>query len=125
MRSITRCLAIVALVATMNGAAYGADPWTKSDVALEATYAALLVIDWGQTRNIAAHPDKWREYNPVLGKHPHRDTVDLICAGSLIGHAVVTHFLPAEWRPYWQWVTVAAEGSAVGWNFNAGINVDF
>ncbi len=30
----------------------------------------LHCVDWLQTRNIAKTPDRWREKNPILGRHP-------------------------------------------------------
>lgn len=114
-------LVIVLILVMMASSAEAADKWTTGNYALEGVYLGALAIDWMQTRNIARHPDRFKEYNPILGSHPHSDKVDLICLGSALGHVLVTHMLPEEYRPYWQWSTAALEVSAVGWNFNAGI----
>lgn len=120
-----KALVIALLLLTAAMPARAADPWSTQDVALQATYTVLHVMDWGQTRYIAAHPDEHFERNPLLGRHPHKDTVDLYFAGTLVAHTVVTHLLPREWRPYWQAVTIGLEGSCVGWNFAGGIKVRF
>jgi hypothetical protein len=48
-----------------------AQDWTKTDTVLEAVYAGLTIVDWGQTRDIAKHPQQYSEMNPLLGKHPY------------------------------------------------------
>lgn len=125
MKHISRMAALTALVALLAAPAHGADPWSARDVALQATYTALHVMDWGQTRYIATHPERHFERNPLLGRHPHKDKVDLYFAGTLVAHTVVTHLLPKEWRPWWQGVTIALEGSCVGWNIAGGVKVRF
>ena len=52
----------------------------NADVTLEKelAYSALHLIDWAQTRQIAAQPDKWLELNPLLGQHPSRAKVNII-----------------------------------------------
>lgn len=118
---------VVAVVLSLlvAGPARAADAWSRQDVALQATYAVLHVVDWGQTRYIAGHPEEFYEHNPILGRHPSEGEVNAYFAGTLVAHTLVTHFLPAKYRPWWQGVTIAVEGAAVGWNFNAGIKVDF
>lgn len=118
-------LVAVMLSLSLAGPVRAADAWSNRDVALEVTYAALHVVDWGQTLHIAKNPQDHRELNPLFGEHPHPDKVSLLFAGGLVGHALVTHLLPADWRPWWQAVTIGIEGSAVGWNMAAGIRVDF
>lgn len=45
---------------------------------------ASTLVDWGQTRTIAHHPDQYHEaFNPVLGDHPSRRNVDAWFLGSL------------------------------------------
>ena len=38
-----------------------ADEWTSADSYRETTFQVLNIIDWGQTRYIAQHPDQFRE----------------------------------------------------------------
>ena len=98
--------ALLAALLLTAGTAQAADPWTRQDVALQATYATLHVLDWGQTRYIADHPREHYERNPILGRHPSRGRVDAYFATTLALHTLVTHLLPAraetfgvEWSP--------------------------
>lgn len=51
----------------------------QRDDTTKAAYAAATVahaIDWGQTRTIAANPDRWQEMNPFLGRNPSASQVN-------------------------------------------------
>ena len=50
-----------------------------------AVCTALLIMDWKQTRQIALHPEKWSEMNPILGKHPKTAKVDIYFSIVVIG----------------------------------------
>lgn len=128
--------ALVVAVLTLWGAvnAEAAGDWTKEDVALEAVYATLHVADWAQTRYIAAHPERYWERNPILGRHPSDSEVNLYFGATLLAHAAVTHLLPTEasafgatWNPrrVWQGVTIGAQAAVVGWNISLGIGMKF
>lgn len=99
--------------------------WTSTDTIVESAYAGLHVTDWGQTRNIAAHPDQFHEHNPVLGRHPGKSAVDAYFAGTLISHAAITYFLPRKYRKYWWALTSGLEIYCLQRNFRAGIGVRF
>lgn len=105
--------------------AWAADPWSNRDVALQLAYTSLHVIDWGQTRYIAQNPLNHSEVNKILGEHPSPERVDVYFAGTLIAHVLVTHFLPAKYRPWWQLATISMEGYCVNHNFKAGVKVAF
>jgi hypothetical protein len=62
---------------TGSAAAGWLDDWDKADRILLGVHGALWVADWGQTRDIARQPDKYYETNPILGKHPTVQEVDL------------------------------------------------
>lgn len=118
-------LLVCAYMAFTGRTAAAADSWSKQDMALQATYTALHIIDWGQTRYIAKNPKTFFERNAILGKHPTVDKVDMYFAGTLIAHALVTHFLPDKYRPWWQLATISMEGYCVNHNFKAGVRVAF
>jgi hypothetical protein len=98
--------------------------WTRSDVALEAAYAALALADWGQTNTIAATPGFY-EKNPLLGRKPSRTATGLYFPAMVVGHAAVSYLLPSTWRRVWQCVTIGYEGAAVLGNFQAGIQLRY
>jgi len=114
---------LVALLLPASAPAF--DPWNTQDVALEVTWQLVHLIDWGQTRNIAAHPEKYREINPILGDHPSRQKVNLYMATGTLVHLGITHVLPKRCRPYFQGVTIGLSGACVLHNFNIGLQVRF
>jgi hypothetical protein len=103
----------------------GSRTWTKADSAREAAYLALHVADWGQTLDIADHPDKWHENNPALGSHPSRGEVNRYFAITGLLHPVISYALPDDWRPYWQYGTIGLEVICVGNNARMGIGFGF
>jgi hypothetical protein len=109
-----------------------AEPWTKKQIMLEAACETLLLVDYGQTLNIAKNPNKYYERNPILGEHPSVESVSAYCLSWIVIHPLVTHFLPSKskenkWvnRENWQYVTIAVEVGAIGNNFNIGIGLRF
>lgn len=101
----------------------GNDPWnTEQKVALTIAVSAIA-IDWLQTRQIAKNPDKFKEYNPVLGKHPSVGEVNVyfaIATGALL---LVADFLPSEYRTAVLGGIAFMEVSMVGNNYVHGISV--
>ena len=105
--------------------AHAFDPWSRQDIALEATWQLLHLIDWGQTLDISAQPTRYREINPLIGDHPSRARVNAYMGLSTLTHLGITHLLPKSCRPYWQAVTIGITGGLVIHNFNIGLQVKF
>lgn len=101
------------------------DQWTRTHTVLEIIYIAVALTDWAQTRRIAAHPDRWREYNPLLDDHPTRTRVDSFFITTVIFHAGLSYALPPHYRTRWQAVTIAAQGFVVARNFSIGLKIGF
>ena len=99
------------------------DKWSKRDIALEAAYIALHTVDYLQTRQIAKHPDKWHERNPVLGRHPSVGEVGTFFLGTAIVQLGVAHLLPEKYRVWWISGNLISQVAVVGNNFNVGIGV--
>jgi hypothetical protein len=95
--------------------------WNARDTVLEGAMLALLVVDWRQTRNIAAHPSLWEETNPILGAHPSAARVDAWFAASAVAHVAAAYVLPPRWRTPFQLLSISAEGLCVSRNFAIGI----
>ena len=102
-----------------------AENWTWTDTALETTYVALTVVDWGQTRNIVNSGGKYSEINPILGKHPSMGEVDTLTPSAVIAHALIAMALPPRYRRYWQFFFIGAEGIVVLNNYKIGLHIDF
>jgi hypothetical protein len=95
--------------------------WEQKDTNMLLLTSALLVIDWGQTENIAHNPYDFHETNPMLGDHPSNEQVTFYFAGALVLNAAIQMFLPPKERRIWQWSVTIAEGNAIVNNFSVGL----
>jgi len=93
--------------------------------AREVAIDALIAVDWAQTLQIADHPDQWYERNPLLGRHPSRDRVNLSIGGALVANTVIHRLVPEPYLGRYQICLLMAESAAVWGNYNIGIRVDF
>jgi len=114
---------LIVLITTLHGNA--ADKWSRQDYQLEAVCLVLKAVDWRQTVYIAKHPVRYKEWNPVLGKHPSKSQVNTYFALTAVGHVFVTHVLPAKWRSYWQCFWIGLSGYNVARNVSIGIKIRF
>jgi hypothetical protein len=114
----------VALLLGVSSAPAAAE-WTTADTAREAVYLGLHVADWGQTLQIAEHPDRYSEANPILGRKPTRGRINRYFAATAIGHAAVSYLLPRPYREAWQYVTIGFEGATVLQNARLGVSFGF
>lgn len=88
---------------------------------LRMASTGLLVADWKQTQYIAAHSDTYHEKNPVLGRHPSRDIVNLYFAGVVLLHWNMKHVL-TEHQSLWYYTgVVLLETLVVSRNLQLGI----
>lgn len=99
--------------------------WTRTDTAREVAWQAINIIDWGQTLDIARNPEDYREYNPILGKHPSVGNVNLYMLSSALIHPIISYILPPKIRPYWQYITIGLSGACVINNAAVGLRVKF
>lgn len=86
--------------ALLTVTAYGFDKWETTDYALGAAYLSLHCVDWVQTRNIAANPDKYYERNNYMSMHPTMDQVDKFFVVTTAIEAVMITVLPREVEMY-------------------------
>lgn len=101
-----------------------ADPWTRTDTYHQGAFLTVLAVDWLQTKEING-TDGVCELNPVLGKHPRQNTIDLYFAGCALGHTAIAYHLPQPYRKWWQYVWIGAEVGTIGHNYHAGIRIRF
>lgn len=83
----------------------------------------LLALDWLQTRTIAKNPDKWHEINPILGKHPTVNEVNVYFAICGLLTAGGIYVLPEMWVYAGLAVLSIVEGWAVVHNKKLGIGL--
>ena len=98
--------------------------WSHTDTALQLSYTALHIADWGQSLDIENHPNHF-ETNPVLGSHPTRGEINTYFATTLALHWLIARALPQKWRNQFQLGTIALEFDVVSDNRSAGIRVNF
>lgn len=108
-----------------------ADDWSKADIQREAVYLVLHTIDLGQTRWLVKNPcdipnctDPRYETNKILGKYPSVGEVNRYFVGAAILQIGIAHVLPAEYRKWWQYLSIVEKGAFVGHNYRIGIRVD-
>ncbi|HZF19517.1 MAG TPA: hypothetical protein VE008_07400 [Burkholderiales bacterium] len=106
-------------------AARAGDDWTTSDTVRQGILTGLIITDWAQTREIVAHPEKYRERNPFLGAYPSQGKLNNIVALSIVGSAVISYVLPRQWREAFQYVWIGAEAVTVIHNRSIGIRIPF
>ena len=123
-------LAVMMMVVVFGGEA-GA--WDKKDTTYEGLFLGTLTIDYLQTKKIVKSED-FHETNPILGRNPRQNTVDLYFLGCGVGHAAISYLLPNEYtvfgvktnpRRLWQVVWIGVEASRAVYNYNIGVRVLF
>lgn len=87
--------------------------YSKTDLALEGTFAAELAVDGAQTRAIV---DDCQEYNPVIGPCGQRVPYPAYILGALVIHAAISAVLPPRARTIWQSITVGVEAHTLYYN---------
>ena len=126
MRLARLQIAAAGLAATATTTpATAADDWTDAQVTKAAALATLTAADWAQTRNIARHPVRWHETNPLLGEHPSVGAVDRHFALSAMLGAAALHALPTRYRDMALNAGLVIEATCVANNLRLGIGVKF
>lgn len=126
-------------------------PWTRTDVALDATFWALFAVDWLQTLEVARHPtwtvalpcsqavgadgslinlpprvvhlDRYTEHNPLLGRHPSVPKVHAYFLAAGLGYVLATRTFLPQWRRGITLTAVSLEALSVNGNIQAGIRI--
>lgn len=99
----------------------GCGGWTKTDTAWQIAGLAVQLVDYGQTQQIAAHPDRWHEINPIMGQHPSSQEVNWYFAASALARFGFAAALPPRYRRLFQVGCTASSMALVSSNLAAGI----
>jgi hypothetical protein len=119
-------LAAGCLLVAPAAAAHAQSPaWTALDYSLAGGAAAMMALDWAQTRYTARHPSHYSERNPMMGEHPSTAKVDQYFALASLLVAGVTYVLPRRERRLFLSGVLVVETSAVVSNYQVGVKVDF
>ena len=116
---------MLALIAAGTTTAYATDDWTYAQATKATALATLTAADWAQTRNIARHPARWHETNPLLGEHPSVGAVDRHFALSAMLGAAALHALPSRYRDMALDAGLVIEATCVANNLRLGIGIKF
>lgn len=101
-----------------------AHDWTDEEVRWGVALAVTRVIDWGQTRYIARHPNEFREANPFLSNHPSMAEVNRhFIVGNLLMFGAA-HYLP-QYRSTLLRVWVSIGVGANAHNAAIGVRISF
>ena len=83
------------------------------------------VLDWAQTRYIAAHPEYY-ENNKILGPYPSDAAVNRYFVLALLSYNVAGEYLISEkYRAYFYSGVALVHGEAVLQNYNIGLRFRF
>jgi hypothetical protein len=127
--------------------------WERTDTYLLSGAIGLMAVDWGQTRDLAAHHhDTYatpacadpatrtnplagscpttrvydrREMNPFLSAHPSNSQVDQYFALAMIGTAGLSYVLPIRYRRPFLGAVIVLESLVVLRNHQIGLRVSF
>ena len=119
-----RRLLVIGLV-LFSSHAYAGDPWDRTDKVLGVGAATMLMIDWGQTRYIAKHPERYTETNRILGEHPSVGSVNNYFLAVGIGSYFLANALPSEYRKAMLAGAIAVDIYYTKRNRGLGIKVEF
>ncbi len=110
------------------GPGYGwkfAEDWSTQDTVLQGAFTIVTIIDWGQTRHIATHPDEFYETNKFLGKHPSLKKINIYFIGYIMGNSGISTILWGSYRTIWQSFYFGMETNAIFKNYSIGIKTKF
>lgn len=100
--------------------------WNRSHTALAGAFVVTLLMDAGQTRELARHGwQGFREANPVLGDHPsvgQVNTYTAIAGLTVLGAAAA---LPPRVRPWLLGAAIAVQALTVGSSVQNGLPIRF
>lgn len=125
-----------------------AEEWKTADYALLGSAVTLLVVDWGQTRDLSGGQDcvryvdqvnaqsigaraetykcrSMKETNPILGDYPSRSEVNQYFALAILGTAAIAYVLPNDYRKWFLGAVIVLETGVVLRNHRVGLRVDF
>ena len=116
---------ILFLVVFLTSATVHAEPWTTEERAWGAVAGTLLLADWATTRYGSRHWHQgYYETNPLLGRHPHQDRVDLHFLIAIPAIYLFADYIPAYRREFLMVVT-AVELGYVANNLRIGWQIKF
>ena len=103
---------------------YGED-WNKLDTCLLTSYNILVAIDWMQTKEIAKHPERWKELNPAFHTHPSIGEVNTKIGLTTAAINLIYPAFNPKFRRFFIGGTITCEVLAVAHNYSMEIRIKF
>ena len=98
-------------------------PWSTSEKALFATYTALSIADWKQTKSFPDYPGIY-ETNPLLGENPSSKKVDLFFLANIAAVYLISDYAN-EHRTTFLVVSNVGRAAFVHRNLSLGVKIGF
>jgi hypothetical protein len=95
--------------------------WTNADTARQAIYTVVHIMDWSQTTETSRKPKKYKENNPILGKHPSETAVHIYMFITLLLQTAIPAILKPRPRKWYQIIWIGIESYTVYHNFTIGL----
>jgi hypothetical protein len=107
--------------------AYAWSDWDSTDKTLFVASSVAMTADWATTRYAARSdwPGGLYEINPILGKYPHQDKVDLYFVALLVSNYFIADYLKGDMRRWYLTIRIASHGQAANNNINLGMEIRF
>jgi hypothetical protein len=99
-----------------------ADPWTKTDTALEIVSELGIACEWSQMLNSTSIKGIDAK---LMGHNPSRAQLNRYFIGWLILHPIISYHLPSPWRNTWQGATIGFEIAVTSENARVGCKITF
>lgn len=104
--------------------AQASQEWDGGEKTLFASWLAVHIVDWGQTRTISVDPNYY-EMNPALGPYPSTGQVNNYFIGTALLNYLIVDALPKSMRKGWMTTNIVTSFGAVAHNNYIGINISF
>ena len=88
---------------------------------LQVASTGLLLIDRQQTLQIAKQPDKYHETNPLLGRHPSTNRVNLHFGASIVANILVGEYVTPKYSKWYYYTFILLESAVIHLNFSIGL----
>lgn len=111
----------VALALALNSA-----PSFATELGLDLVVAVTAtIVDWGQTRYVVQHPDKFHELNKKMGSSPSMGTVNRHFSQLLARDLILGSILPSPLNHLYFGAVSIAEIKATRHNRSIGVKFSF
>ena len=123
-------IALILLTISINSHAHW-DDWSDSNKGLFLLHESVIILDWITTRYAASNDfytngkNRTHETNPILGKHPSTEKVDIYFAVAMVANYFIVDYLPKEYRNFYLIVSSSVQMHYIKNNIQFGWKVSF